>query len=427
MSDRKINYNVIIESSVLYGKPVRKELTDLINNFKGVKNLEIKFYVPETVLDEAKRHLLEDFQEAKLKYDTGAKEVEAVLKGIKLVDVDQSKNQIFGLVEKSFEENNLEIIKTPYEQINWADLVNRAVYKKPPFNPEKDKEKGFRDAVIAETILINLPKISKDSNIVILVRDGLLSDFIASSTQKYNNLKIYPSILDFESAIKLHLLKDDDKLIDAISQEADTTFYTPLGQDSLFYKENLPQKILAKFPSLFANPEIEENKYYGFGWVTNEKNWIPSTEPEYRVSKPVFIKNEGNDYYWSSTVIYRQLFENTSRNELISYGFDMKGEWKLEFKVEWKVTINNKGNIVQDSAKTTNIIYMPKSLVRAVMADSYMLGNIGTMMSGATLAGQGTVPVASLSPSPSPSASFSPSASPSASPSIDDNEENKEK
>ncbi|OGH18706.1 MAG: hypothetical protein A3F31_00555 [Candidatus Levybacteria bacterium RIFCSPHIGHO2_12_FULL_38_12] len=417
MKKRKLKYNVIIESSVLYGKPIRKEVATLIANFIGGEKVIIRFYVPEIVLEESKKHFLDDFLELKQKYENTSKNLYELLKQYKVPKIKKSENQIFRIVENAFHANKIETLATPYTKIIWKNIVKKAVYKLPPFSPEKDKEKGFKDLIIAETVLDHLPRLYKNSNVVFLCNDGLLSDYIKSKTKRYGNFKVFQSVPDFESALRLHLLKNSNKLVEETTKEAENSFYKPLDKNSLFYREELPRKFIETYPTLFGDPKIQHDLYYGvLVWQGGKENWIPVSEPEYRVSKPVFIKEESNKYQWESSIIYRQIFENAeTKSTALAGGYDNKGEHVLEFKVMWETPINPDGKINLAQSKILKIEHIPRQTM-----SNYPMFSMGTSMLGnATLAGQGTVPVfnptasESASPlvSPFPSLSPSPSAS----------------
>ena len=392
MKKKKLKYVVIFDSSVVYGKPIRKEIVELIKNCLADKRLSISFYAPEMVLDEAKRHLFEDLLDLKNEYDAIIKDIGVILKKQKFPELIRSESKIFTIVAKAFSDNNIAILNTPDEKISWKDVAKKAAYKRTPFSPEKDKEKGFKDAVIAETIFIALPKLSKNSHVVVLCHDSRLAEYIESRTKRYKNVKIFPSVPDFESAMRLHLLKNDDKLIEEITREAESSFYKALDETSLFYKENLRKRIQESYPTLFANPIIKDNLYYGVRvWNESVKtNWIPVSEPEYRVTKPVFMARGGeNIYKWESTVKYRQVFENepTIRNSSLM-GFDNRGELALEFKIKWESEVDSRGKINPSSRKITSIEHIPG-------ATGLLFGQEGTAMASlATSAGQGTVSVA---------------------------------
>ncbi len=105
-------------------------------------------------------------------------------------------------IEKSKSQLSLEELEVNHELINWEDLINRACYRKLPF----DKEKGFRDSIIAETFLqlVNdSPKSPSVCRIVLVSNDGDLSDYIKAVTRENSNVKVLSSADELESYINI--------------------------------------------------------------------------------------------------------------------------------------------------------------------------------------------------------------------------------
>lgn len=386
---KKLNYTVIFESNIIFGRPINREVIVFIKNCKANKKINTKFYVPEVVVDESKKHLLDDFLKVKEKYNAADRDLCEILPRRKLQNIRAREQEIFQIADKAFSENKINVLQTPVGIINWAQIIKKAVYKKPPFDPRDNTEKGFKDAVISETVLSNISNLSKISNIIFLCNDNLLVEYLKTKTKKYKNFKIFPSIPDFESSLRLHLLEVDDKLIEEVTREAEDVFYKALDASSLFYREDVPKQMQENYPTLFADPKIEGNLYYGVAvWNNVEISWVPISEPEYRVSKPVFIKKEDGLYYWESIVIYKQIFENEPTRTSLQYqSFDNRGEHILEFKVTWKSPVTKNGKVEVADSKVLKIEYVPRP-----RSPSFTV--IGpTMLGNATIAGQGTSPV----------------------------------
>lgn len=397
MSSKKPSYIVLFDTNTLVeGNPLREAVANLINTYKGDHRLGIKFLIPDVVREEFKKHFLKKVKEARVGYIKHSGDL-VNLMNVKLPKFDVEESQVLSKAGKILKDHAIGVLETPIKKINLKGLIKKAVYYEPPF--QESKEKGFKDSIIAETIVVNLPKLTKGAQVIFICKDEVLRQYLSTYQPKFPNFKVYESVPDFESELRLYLLERDDKLVVEITKEAEAAFYKSDDKNSLFFKEDIPRKLFETFPTLFANPKIEENRYHGVGvWNTVPKNWIPIEKPEFRVSPPVFIERKDSSLYiWESTVLYHQVFENQATVQNVRFaGFDHRGEFILEFKIRWESEIDSSGKISTHKCKILNIDYTPK-----VISESYAVASMYPLASGATIAGQGTVPVANVAPYPS--------------------------
>lgn len=413
---KNVRLVIIFDSNLIFGLPISKEVRDFIQSTNLDKRLSASYYVPETVLEEAKKKFLDNYKESKQRYFDSTKTLSVILKSKKFPNVSASEVSLERKVGKEFASYGIKIIKTPNDRINWSEIRKSAVFQKLPFS-RGETEKGFKDSLVAQTILFSLPSF-RSQQVAIICRDGLLSTFLKEKTKARKNVALHPSLPDFQSVLRLQLL--GDRLIKEISNEAKLAFYNPQDalllpneRQSIFYREDFPRQILVKFPSLFANPNIRQNSYGLTTWFPQTRvNWVPVEEPTFGVANPVFIsKSRDRNYLWQSTVVYRQRFEHTASSTGLYSGFNNKGELKLEFLIKWTSPVDDKGKI--DPTKCTIKDISPQfnekeGFVTIAAADipvnevtplpSFdITSGVPTMISGPTLAGQGTVPVVPVS------------------------------
>ena len=89
---------------------------------------------------------------------------------------DKARAQVHHIIEKQMNEHRIEEIDFDESLVDWPDLINRAVRREPPFDPDSETEKGFRDAVILETFLQLHKRLSlaAPDQLVLLSGDGLV-------------------------------------------------------------------------------------------------------------------------------------------------------------------------------------------------------------------------------------------------------------
>lgn len=396
MVKKKLSFKIIFESSIIWGRPINKSVISLIKEYRKNKKISVDFYAPELVVEEAKKHLQDYYLAKRENYNAVNKDLNEIFVHRNRPNLRKRDKNIFEIIDKTFLSNRIKMLKTPVNDIDWESLIKRAVYKHPPFDPgmdeenKKKKEKGFKDAVIAETILVKLPKLLKDSFVILLCGDGLLSQYLREKTKRYKKFRIIPSIPDIGSLLRLHLLKIDDKLKEHIAKQAELAFYKPLEKNTLFSREEIQKKLFEKFPTLLVNPKIEDDLYYGARVWNNVKTlWVPIGGPTFEVSTPEFLEEKENVYLWESTIVYRQIFENQETvRDLLYVNFNNRGDYRVEFKVKWKSEITG-DKILAEKCELVEIGDNPKVLSGGYDPMRYY----NTPSSGATIAGQGTVQV----------------------------------
>lgn len=432
MAKTKKKYVVFLESSGFYGSPVAKPVMDFIARYVPNENYKMLYIVPEMALFEAQKHVWSDFVGRLNAFESAIKQLGDIpfvgnakldpLKG----KYKKTKEEVKSWVIAEIGKLGIQVVATPTIKMDWNDVFNRAAFRKFPFEAG-DKEKGFKDMMIAQTLILNLPELTAQGEVVFICKDGVLQQYVKEMIGEIENFMIYPSIVDFDSALRLREVTSGSKAIEEIADEAERAFYNENDvEHSLFFTGGVAAKIAEKYPSILAKPKFEMNFNYLLSQVTFGSNsrdsWLPISGPEYGVGKPIFIRQESPvEYVWTSTVVYQQQFGPPS-------GYSV---WKtahssaLDFKVTWTSKFGSDGTIDRTSCKIIDIEYIPSSnkYFTPVLSDfesnpseltpNYVSGASGYPI-GLTGEGQGTTPVGpSYNPSRSLSESYSVSPSPS--------------
>ncbi len=99
-------------------------------------------------------------------------------------------------VESQIEELNINILSLDTARVDWNNMMLSAAYRKPPFS-QGEKEKGFRDALLAEAfvqLIADSPVTPKICRIALVTNDTLLSDAISEGTKGQSNVRILTSL-----------------------------------------------------------------------------------------------------------------------------------------------------------------------------------------------------------------------------------------
>ncbi|MDO9464869.1 MAG: PIN domain-containing protein [bacterium] len=237
-----------------------------------------------------------------------------------------------------------EILPTPLDNIDWKDIVNRAIWRLPPFdNDPKKAEKGFRDSMILETIRSYLETAIKNYPIVFICKDKLLRDTAEREFRDITKITVYEDYEDFESYLKLIRKHLEDKFIKSIMKKATHKFFTQKREDCLYHKENIRRKIVEKYDEYFTKVRLSEKPSESPLTLallsSSPEKWNKVSQGTFWISNAQFIDSDTNkSYRWSSNIAYVEQYIKQSLTEL---GFAQYKILVLRFEVEWRARVSN--------------------------------------------------------------------------------------
>ena len=271
---------VVFDTSVLYTKVayelLRSEVKELIESNSQHSDLSIKWYLPSVVVDE-RRYQMQCAAFELLPYVT---KLERLLGHNLNITEDILKIRVNDAIEKQLSELSVSTLDIETSQVDWKSLINRAVYRLSPFEPG-DKEKGFRDSLIADTFLqlvSQSPTTPSICRLAFVSNDVLLSEYIKSSTNEAKNVRILFAVSELESLINTLVSEATEEFIADIQGKVQKYFFDEENENGLFFKEKIRDKIREPYSEqLNWVPEVGLSRENGTWWV----------------GKPVFVKKEG--------------------------------------------------------------------------------------------------------------------------------------
>jgi hypothetical protein len=280
--------NALYVASISLGSAsdlVRQEIADLIAEAK-YPDLDILWYLPEVVRHERQYQM----QTEALKLRSAINRIERLL-GHNLALTDQI---LLDHVETKINEKEkalqLREIKLDHNKVDWSTLIHAANYRLPPFSPG-EKEKGFRDAIVAESLLqlaADSPKTPKLCRVVLVTSDELLSEAVNDRISGLPGVSVLPSIEELKGLINTLVSDVDEEFIARLKPKANKLFFTSKDdKDTLYYKEDVRGRITEQFKvELAARPE-------GTTFRSNGK-WL--------IGQPNFARKEGRRIFWTSRI-----------------------------------------------------------------------------------------------------------------------------
>ena len=264
---------------------VRKDISDVIVESK-YPDLDILWYLPEIVRHERQYQM----QTEALKLRVAINKIERLL-GHNLALPDRI---LLGHVETKIDEAEknlgLQEIKLDHNLVDWSKLMHAAAYRKPPFEVG-DKEKGFRDALVAESFLQLVaisPKTPNLCRVVLITADALLGQAVKERICDSPNASVLANLEELKGLINTIVSNVGEEFIAQINPKAARQFFVSSSdKDTIFYKERIKERLEEKFKSdLEAKPS-------GCTFRAN-RTWF--------IEKPNFSKKVGRRVSWTSRI-----------------------------------------------------------------------------------------------------------------------------
>lgn len=298
---------VIFDTNVLFTQVasdlVRKEISTLIDENSSHTDIDIRWFLPSVVVDERRYQM----RNKAFNLLPSIQKLERLLGHNLNITEDILIQRVNEAVNNSISDLNINELVVDTKDVDWEVLIQRACFREPPFEAG-EKEKGFRDSIIAEAVF-QLLKISPSTpaicRLVLVTDDSVLTEFVEQSTSNAKNMRVLSNINDLESLINTLVSSVTEDFVDEIKEIAGKYFFEKGNETSYYYKENISSKISEKYSEeLKATPSASIKR-------KNSQWWI---------NPPVFVKKDKQRVHWFTQVeidckFYR--YEHNRTNELL--------------------------------------------------------------------------------------------------------------
>jgi hypothetical protein len=340
------HYQLILESEVLSGYPFSQSVIQLISQYSKMSTVTV--YVPELSIEEVKKTYLDEiFREQQIYNDSSVRLSKLVKQSVPGIEFNEDEVQSH--IDALLDEYGMKKLKTEYQQISVEQLVHKSIQMVVPF--DQQKEKGFRNAILTETILQHIPALLKYGPVVFICPDQMLRQYLTSQTTNYGQFLLFSSLPEFESLLRLQAAGMEETAARKLS-------------------EYIKHKWLSTVLSKDVAGAIRKQFAQSLVAVGSE---VPYTSGAFYTADPVFVERQKQPYIWSSTMVFQQLF----------WGYASVTEKIIEFTVRWWTWVDAEGKI-----EKTEIIDI-------VQATEYIQDPMKRMKHGTlrTRAGQSVTPV----------------------------------
>lgn len=355
---------LIVDTNVLWlkdkGPMVNPEFDTFWNDHKG--QLRMELVIPEVVRDElifqhcaSGKKLIEKVTESMSEFSSIT---------VKKHRHRLSEEALKKLVREKFDRwlngRDGKIAEIPLETLNWRALYDKAIWRIPPFatdakNP--DNEKGFRDALIYETVLDLAKKKPREVNIAFVSNDFVLREALEEEFLLEQTFWPFESLAAFSSYIKLTREQITAQFIGKIVKRVAEKFYSAADPNSLWNKEKIADRLVGIKdawrideiePKVTYNPQFYNDvlssplgslespvSTFEFTPVVSSRSWKATALNTWHLGPHEFVKTSGTrTYHWSSTVL-------AVRKYVFSDGQVTTDERirRIAFKVLWKADV----------------------------------------------------------------------------------------
>lgn len=284
---QKLQVKIVLDTNAIWtgGESylLRQEIADLVDANQGDIHLEIEWILPEVVLHER----LHQMRREAIALLPSLARLERVIGHPMNITEAVISQRISEAVDRQVTDHKLVVREASYGHVDWQRLVGDAVNRRPPF--ETKSEKGFRDAIIAETFL-QLVEASPDQpqrcRIVLLTNDVLLTQAVKVRVAGRSNIRVFSSVDELKGLINTLISTVPEDYVARMQAKAQEYFLKNQNPDKGFiFDMGVQDAVRTKCnDQLNAMPEGTTRRSNG--------TW--------QLSLPRFVKKEGQRMFWAS-------------------------------------------------------------------------------------------------------------------------------
>ena len=298
---------VVFDTNVLFTQVasdlVQAEVQRIVSDNSTHSDLSISWFLPDVVIGERKYQML---NKAKALLP-GMQKIERLL-GCKFgVAEDTLEFHVDKVIKENINKYQFEELCVDTAKVDWPDLIKRSVNRRPPFEAN-EKEKGFRDSIIAHSFF-QLQKASPVTpsvcRLVLVSQDRLLRDYVNEYTADSSNVRVLSSLDELKSLINTLVSTISEEFATELACKASKIFFELEEDSSFYYKENIDEKICEQYAEQLNNTIIPGSLR------TNHKSLI---------HPPIFKKKYKQRIFWVSPVEVKFEIYHLEKDESSQFG-----------------------------------------------------------------------------------------------------------
>jgi len=289
--EKPLAVHIVLETSALFtdaaDKLIKQELSELIQDANSRGEFNVTWHLPDIVKSERKHQmtlrayrLLPHLQK-----------VESLLGHAFGISKEVLDERVEAAIAKEVALHKLQLRVLDASQVDWNDMVERSVQRRPPFDPG-DKEKGFRDAIVLETfhqITEDLPKSPQSCRVVLISGDQLLTDAVQERVSSRSNVAVIGDLEEVRTMLNALASALTQEMIGKIVPIASAKFFASGDESTLYYKSQLGSSIATKYRDVL---------------MSGPPTFTATVVKRVLINSPAFLAKSGQRLTFSSRITY---------------------------------------------------------------------------------------------------------------------------
>lgn len=279
-------------------------LRKLIEESRSHSDIQIEWLIPEVVRWEREYQMVT----AARRLLPALIKLEHLL-GYKLGISEERLSSLVGAtIDRQVRDLAINVVCLDVKNVDWNAVVLASAFRYLPFD-RGEKEKGFRDAIIAECFaqtITESPSSPSACRIAVVTGDGLLAETMKSRTKDCKNVRILRSLDDLQSLINTLVSSVTEEFVASFRDPAERLFFSTNSQDGLFYKEKIREDINRRFDAkLRETPRGADSRENG--------TWTIVT--------PSFVGKSGQRIVWRTSIKVEATAFKINTPEGLAFGY----------------------------------------------------------------------------------------------------------
>lgn len=280
---------VVFDTNVLFTKIasdlVKHDVKRIIQENSNHPDLQIDWCLPEIIIGERKYQMIKTANELL----PAVQRLETLLGHQLGIGEDTLELHVNKAITQSVKALNFQITKVDTSAVDWENLISRSVNREPPFEAT-EKEKGFRDSIIAQSFLQlkeSSPTTPNVCRLAFVSEDKKLREYVSEVTQGTKNVRILSNLDALESLINTIVSTIPEEFAFELTEKAEKLFFEKENNKTFYYKESIGEKIREQYAKELSDTILKGCLRHGGTW------WIQN---------PIFVKKNRQRIYWISTI-----------------------------------------------------------------------------------------------------------------------------
>ncbi len=286
---RPLELKIILDTSQLYTGSAsalfREEVVRLVEDARRHRDIQVSWYIPEIV----KLERMYQMQEAAREILPALAKLERLLGHSFGIGEELLDERVNSAIDRQVTSLGIHLLPLDVAKVDWNRVVEDAAARRPPFDAGKH-EKGFRDAIVAETFLQlvdSSPKSASSCRLTLVTGDERLALATDERTRDSANVRTVRSLEELKDLINTVVGDVTEEFLKGIRDAASRCFFVKGDQSTLFYKADVRGRITSQFSA-----DLE--RLPPGASVRRNGTWY--------ISAPRFSEKRGQRVHWVTTV-----------------------------------------------------------------------------------------------------------------------------